>query len=1081
MKISCLLSLLAFITLPKASSQTSAHQIADLNPGSAGSFPSNMTAFASAVYFSAYTFDTGRELWKYDGTNAVLAADINNTSHDIGGGLKEGNSSNPAWLTEFNGKLYFSAFEPRRGGELWRYDGLSASRVADISPDANDTIKFNPNSSWPTQLTVFNNMLYFSANSGIAIDNYELWQYDGTTTRQVANIHPDTGTNYSSYPKGLALFNGALYFMADDGAHGYELWKHDGANTSLIDLNPGGNQSSSYPKAFTQFGTSLLFVAYTDASGFELWKTDGSSTSLAADIVPGADSSSPDYLTVYNNALYFRATDPAHGYELWKYDASGAQLAAEINPSGDAYPKNLTVFKSNLYFTADDGLHGWELWKYDGATATLVTDLNPSGDSFPEQLTVVNDVLYFVATTPDTGYEVWKYDGNTVTQATDINPGAGDSYPQSLSNINGQLYFSATEDGVSDWELWTITGGNPSPTVSLTAPTEGATFLTTDNIIFAADANDDGSVSKVEFFANGLSIGSDTTSPYSIATTLAAGNYSINAKATDNLGATTTSAAVSITVKAPNPPPTVSVTSPIDSASFLTTDSITFSANANDDGSVSKVEFFANGLSVGSDTTSPYSISTTLAAGNYSITAKATDNLGATTTSAAVNIIVKASNPPPTVSLTSPAESVTFLTTDSIAFSADANDNGSVSKVEFFANGISIGSDTTSPYSIATTLAAGNYSITAKATDNLGATTTSAAVSITVKAPNPPPTVSLTSPAESATFLTTASITFSGDANDDGSVSKVEFFANGLSIGSDTTSPYSISTTLAAGNYSITAKATDNLGASTTSTAVSITVKAPNPPPTVSLTSPAESATFLTTDSITFSADANDDGSVSKVEFFANGVSIGSDTTFPYSISTTLAAGNYSITAKATDNLGATATSPSINISVRSPANQPPTITLSSEQAGKILLSPATVTLKAIAADPDGSIAQVEFFKDSVSQAIDPSDPFEMTVSALPAGVYSFTGVATDDSGAMTTSAPIQITVADRPKISSISQNSGSVTITANATSGVAQTLEGSLDLASWSAIETKTPSSEKVTFIDSVTAPRRFYRIEVK
>jgi ELWxxDGT repeat protein len=823
-----LFSLFSFVfllsRLSDALGQSSAHQIADLNPGSDGSYPSNFTAVANAVYFSAYTFDTGRELWKYDGANVSLAADINNTSHDVGGGLLEGNSSNPNSLTVFDGKLYFSAFDPRRGGELWRYDGLNASRVTDISPDANDTIKASPNSSWPTQMTVLNNLLLFSANSGTTIDNYELWQYDGTTVKPVSNIHPDSGTNYSSYPTGLTPFNNAVYFMADDGTHGYELWKYDGVKTTLMDINPGGNQSSSYPKGFRQFGNSLFFIAYTDANGFELWKTDGTTTSLAADISPGTGSSFPDYLTVYNNTLYFRATDPTHGSEVWKYDGSAAQLAAEINPSGDAYPKNLTVFKNLLLFTADDGVHGWELWKYDGTTATLVTDLNPSGDSFPEQLTVVNDVLYFVATTPDTGYEIWKYDGNNVTLAGDINPGTGDSYPSFLTNVNGQLFFSAADDGVSNWELWTIEAANVSPTVVLTSPTGDANFLTTDTITFSADANDDGSLSKVEFFANGNLIGTDTTAPYSISTTLAASPYSITAKATDNLGATATSAAINISVQAPNTPPTVSLTAPTEGASFLTTDPISFTADANDDGSVTKVEFFANGNLIGTDTTAPFAISTTLAAGPYSITAKATDNLEATTTSTLINISVTAPNPPPTVSLTGPTEGATFLNTETITFSADANDDGSVSKVEFFATGNSIGIDTTAPFAISVTLAAGPYSITAKATDNLGATATSAAINITVQVPNTPPTVSLTAPPEGARFLTTDTITFSATASDDGSVSKVEFFANGNLIGTDTTAPYSISTTLEAGGYSITAKATDNMNTTATSASITITV-----------------------------------------------------------------------------------------------------------------------------------------------------------------------------------------------------------------------------------------------------------------
>src|SRR5690349_3858260 len=94
-------------------------QIADLNAGPAGSYPSNYIAVGNSIYFSAYTINSGRELWKYDGTNLTLAADINETVTDLGNGILEGNSSSPNNLTLYSGQLYFSAFDPRRGGELW--------------------------------------------------------------------------------------------------------------------------------------------------------------------------------------------------------------------------------------------------------------------------------------------------------------------------------------------------------------------------------------------------------------------------------------------------------------------------------------------------------------------------------------------------------------------------------------------------------------------------------------------------------------------------------------------------------------------------------------------------------------------------------------------------------------------------------------------------------------------------------------------------------------------------------------------------------------------------------------------------
>ncbi|WP_299437830.1 carbohydrate-binding protein [uncultured Aquimarina sp.] len=99
----------------------------------------------------------------------------------------------------------------------------------------------------------------------------------------------------------------------------------------------------------------------------------------------------------------------------------------------------------------------------------------------------------------------------------------------------------------------------------------------------------------------------------------------------------------------PNNPPSVELTSPGNSASFEVGQIIPLSANASDgDGTIAKVEFFINNNLVATEQTTPYETSTTISnVGNYTITAKATDNDGAVTTSQSVNIIVKGDSVPP--------------------------------------------------------------------------------------------------------------------------------------------------------------------------------------------------------------------------------------------------------------------------------------------------------------------------------------------------------------------------------------------------------------------------------------------------
>jgi plastocyanin len=101
---------------------------------------------------------------------------------------------------------------------------------------------------------------------------------------------------------------------------------------------------------------------------------------------------------------------------------------------------------------------------------------------------------------------------------------------------------------------------------------------------------------------------------------------------------------------------------------------------------------------------------------------------------------------------------------------------------------------------------------------------------------NAPPSVAITAPANNAIFTVPANISITADATDNGGVAKVEFFDGSASLGSVTTPPFSINATLAEGSHTLTAKATDNEGASTDSAPVAVTVNAPAGP--INLLSP---------------------------------------------------------------------------------------------------------------------------------------------------------------------------------------------------------------------------------------------------
>ena len=268
---------------------------------------------------------------------------------------------------------------------------------------------------------------------------------------------------------------------------------------------------------------------------------------------------------------------------------------------------------------------------------------------------------------------------------------------------------------------------------------------------------------------------------------------------------------------------------------------------------------------------------------------------------------------PPTVSA-----SVTG-TSGTITLNATASDNVGVSSVEFFIDGVTRGSDTTSPYSLSfnsTTLTNGTHSLTARAVDAAGNATTSSAASFSVNNTTPdttPPTVS------ASVTGTSGTITLNATASDNVGVSSVEFFIDGVTRGSDSTAPYSLSfnsTTLTNGTHSLTARAVDAAGNATTSSAASFSVNNTTPdttPPTVSASVTGTSGT------ITLNATASDNVGVTSVEFFIDGVTRGSDTTSPYSLSfnsTTLANGSHSLTARAVDAAGNATTSSAASFSI---------------------------------------------------------------------------------------------------------------------------------------------------------------------
>ena len=184
------------------------------------------------------------------------------------------------------------------------------------------------------------------------------------------------------------------------------------------------------------------------------------------------------------------------------------------------------------------------------------------------------------------------------------------------------------------------------------------------------------------------------------------------------------------------------------------------------------------------------------------------------------------------------------------------------------------------------------------------------------------PSVSITSPANNASFTAAASIAITASASDNGTIAKVEFYNGTTKLGEDVSSPFAFTwTNVGVGSYNITTRATDNQGGITVSSVIGVkvsTVVVTNQAPTVSLTSPANNATSTVPASITITANASDaDGTISKVEFHNGTTLLNSDASAPYSYSwTNVVAGTYTITAKAYDNSNASKISSAVSVKV---------------------------------------------------------------------------------------------------------------------------------------------------------------------
>jgi len=467
MRKSLLFTMILLVGIIGGLSAQTIKMVKDIHPSSA-SYPRDLTAYRSGlfpyisyqVFFAAADNSHGRELWITDGTEGGtrMVKDINPDG-----------SSNPSYPTLvpnllLSGSLYFSADDGVHERELWISNGTEASTrmVYDNGWSGGSN---------PGNLTAFNGKLIFAADWNIL--GREIAITDGTTSgsKLIEDINP--GTN-SSNPSYLKLVNGKVWFSADDGIDGAELWVTDGteANTNMIkniNTHTSGEKGSN-PRNFTEYNGKVYFSADDGSYGTQLYVSDGTTagTQMVKRIGPSSGSY-PEDLMVYNGLLYFSALESTGNQVMFR--TNGTTAGTEVFPakqeSEKGYNRPIIIYNNRLYFWMRTETSGVEFWSTDGTEegTRMLRDINPgTGSSSPGYwgIAIMDDLLYFAAINDDQqNSQVWVTDGSTSGTKMimpDIAPlGMPLYHNREFLVWGGNLYFSASYTPELT-ELWKING-----------------------------------------------------------------------------------------------------------------------------------------------------------------------------------------------------------------------------------------------------------------------------------------------------------------------------------------------------------------------------------------------------------------------------------------------------------------------------------------------------------------------------------------------------------------------------------------------------------------------------------------------
>ena len=560
-----------------------------------------------------------------------------------------------------------------------------------------------------------------------------------------------------------------------------------------------------------------------------------------------------------------------------------------------------------------------------------------------------------------------------------------------LTSSNARsLYIPVYQNGNLIYGMEPTSGSGNPPSVKITSPLDGATFTAPATITIEATASDqDGSVTKVEFFSGSTKLGEDTTTPYAFTwSQVTAGDYTITARAVDNDSLSTISAPVRITVTSGG----LGLTPPSGlRATALGSNQISLDWADNSESNLAGYRVYA--ATTAGVTPSAESFIAETTASNFTHT-----NLPTNTTYYYVVTAVDDDENESAPSLEVSAKTTSGQVVEGdVRVEAVAEQNSNIMtqvRMHIYNEGASTLTNLAAKYFIdVTEILASGYSLSDLQLD-----------------------IHYSSAPVASPVLTT----FNTARNQ--FYYEFDFGSAGLNPGSRFEVSFCLHLTgwrqaWDGGNDWSTQGLTSSFKTTpyipVYQNGVRIYGQEPNNLPTVTLTNPKDSAVFETPLDLTLEAIASDsDGTITKVEFYNGQTLIGTDLNAPYEyLWRDVSAGTYELTAKAYDDLDGVAESEPVSITVNLPPTELPTISIISPADGTTYDSPADIVLSAVAEDPDGHISKVEFFSGLLKIGEATSLPYEITWSAVEMGTYTITAVATDNLGAKTTSEPIEITV----------------------------------------------------------------------